>query len=129
MALKVTSSAWSVAGEENRVQRNQARDAFFAQAGINPAKSLRNIFLEPAARVAQFEKALKEAQNNRIGESSLDEITSVAMAALALTGLGTASLSGLQQTQPLGILALSPEVLKAFFVADHDTALETSLIG
>jgi len=128
MALKVTSHAWSAAGEENRVQRNQARNAFFAQAGVKPAKSLRNIFSEPEKRKKQFEKVLQEAQKNKIGESSLDDIASIATAALALTGLGTPSLSGLVNTQPLGILALSPEVLKAFFSADHDTALETSLI-
>ncbi len=128
MALKVTSPAWSTAGEENRLQRDEARDAFFAQAGVKPAKSLRNIFLDPSARAAQFKKTLKEAQKNRIGESSLDDITSIALEALAFTGLGTPSLVGLLHTQPFGILALSPEVLKAFFVSDHETALEISLI-
>ena len=33
------------------------------------------------------------------------------------------------ERQTLGILGYSPEVLKAFFEADHDTSLELSTTG
>ena len=128
MALKVTSQAWSIAGEENRAQRDTARTAFFAQAGVKPAKSMRHIFSKPEARAKQFKKAMEAAQENRVGEKSLDDITLAASAALDLTGLGVPSLSGLVHTRPLGILALSPEVLKVFFSSEHDTSLELSII-
>lgn len=128
MALKVTSQAWVIAGEENRAQRNTARAAFFAQAGVKPAKSMRHIFSKPDARAAQFKKAMQAAQKNKVGEKSLDDITLVANAALTLAGLGIPSLSGLIHSQPLGILAVSPEVLKMFFATEHDTALELSII-
>lgn len=127
MALNPTSAKWKTASSENRDQRNVLRDAFFAQSGIKPATSLRNIFLDHKARKSQFEKALTMASENRIGDSHLTAINDAANIAYQITGLGVPSLMGNFDTRPLGILAMSPEVLKAFFEVDHDTALERSM--
>jgi hypothetical protein len=127
MALKVTSGAWVTAAKENQQQRDSHREEFFAQAGIKPAASLREVYLPLARRLALLQTQIGEAKADRIGDPTMVEAAGLAEQALLAVGLGTPSLPTAAELQPQGILALSPEVLKRFFLTDQETALERSL--
>lgn len=127
MALKITSGGWTSASDENREQRDALRQAFFAEAGITPAKSLRAVNISPEVRTAQALALVAAATTNRIGDANLDQITSVAQAALIAAGLGVPSSSQAPESSSLGVMALAPEVLQRFFKTDHRSAFDRSL--
>lgn len=127
MALKMTAGSWTSAQRENRSQRDTEREKFFSEAGVSPAKSLREVYLSPEKRVGQFAKALGMAGQNRIGDPNLGHITTIAALSLGGYGMTGRSLAGLLDTQPLGIVSLSPEVLQNFFITAPDSTLRKSL--
>lgn len=127
MALKITSGGWLSASDENRAQRDALRQAFFAQAGVAPAKSLREVNIGQAERASNVLPLGVTPNANRIGDANLDHISAVAQAALIAAGLGVPSLPQRPETSSLGIVALAPEVLQRFFVTDHHSAFDRSL--
>lgn len=127
MALKVTSGAWQAASEENKEQRNTLREQFFSQAGIKPAKSMREVHFPLASRLNKLAPQLDITKNNRLSDDGLKECAELAEAMITLSGLGIPSLTPRPESQTLGLLALSPEVLKRFFITDQETAFERSL--
>lgn len=126
MALKITSGEWIAAQVENREQRNAKRSETFAATSLKPAASMRDVHVPPPVRVTRVEALFDPAAGNRIGDEGLKEASALAASALAQVGLGRVS-ADLLEHQTWGILALSPEVLKAFFLSDHDTPLERSM--
>lgn len=127
MALKITSGGWTSASDENRAQRDGLRHTFFAEAGIKPAKSLREVNIGPEARTAHTLALVAAAATNRIGDANLDHIATVAQAALIAAGLGVPSLSRPSEGSSFGIAALTPVVLQRFFKTDHHSAFDRSL--
>lgn len=127
MALKITSGGWTSASDENRAQRDALRQAFFAEAGIAPVKSLREVNIGPEARTTQALALVAAAENNRIGDANLDHIATIAQASLLAAGLGIPSLLRSSESSSLGIVALAPEVLQRFFKTDHRSAFDRSL--
>ena len=127
MALKITSGGWLSASDENRAQRDALRQAFFAQAGIAPARSLRDVNIGPERRTGQAMALVASAATNRIGDANLDAITAITQAEMLATGLGMHPLVRRPESSSLGIVALAPEVLQRFFVTDHHSAFDRSL--
>lgn len=127
MALKITSGGWIAAQIENREQRNAERSKAFAATGLARAASLRDVHVPLPARAARIEALFAPASGNRIGDEGLREASVLAASALAQVGLGRPASTVPFEHQTWGILALSPEVLKAFFLSDHDTPLERSM--
>ena len=127
MALKTTSGAWTAAWEENRMQRNAAREAFFTAAGFKPATSLRDIQLSPATRITRLLNLAQIAASPRIEGAGLAEIAQQAALQMALVGLAVPNVALHVELRPLGLSAFAPENLKSFFETDQETALERSL--
>ena len=127
MALKVTSGAWVSASQENKVQRDGARKAFFADAGVQPQRTLRDLHIPLASRLGKVHEQIGHVDSNRIGDAGLTECAELAKAMLALGGLGIASVPMGVEHRTFGLAGLSPEVLKRFFVTDQETSLEKSL--
>ena len=126
MAVKITSGEWIGAAGQNRRQRDELRSAFFARAGIQPAPTLRDVHVPAMDRPKEIEKLLDAASGDRIGDAELVAITRRMWEALRAHGLNAVN-DGAEH-RSWGIIALSPEVLKAFFLADHDTILERSMM-
>ena len=128
MALKLTSWAWRSASGENRSQRDALRRQFFADAGITPAKSLREVYRTRGSRPASIAAQMATVKDNRLGDADLAAAAAAAESAMAAVGLGIPSLPvGRAERQPLGRMGLAPEVLKKFFLTDQETALERSI--
>jgi hypothetical protein len=127
MALKMTSGPWIAANRENRVQRNAKRQQTFDEAGVKPAPSLRETHVPSKARLEQTLALFPDAAGSRIVDENLEKITARMNAAIGALGLSAPSVMRDTEFQTLGILGFSPEVMKAFFEADHDTSLELSM--
>lgn len=127
MGLKLTSSAWVSANEENRVQRNDARDAFFVQTRAKRVSSIRDIHIPLADRLNKIEAQYGKAMENRIEDPSLAELAALSKAALILSGLAVPSVPLGPERPTFGLQALSPEILQRFFKTDQETALWRSL--
>ncbi|MQQ10283.1 hypothetical protein GFB49_17585 [Epibacterium sp. SM1979] len=127
MALKIASGSWDNAADQSRSQRDSLRQAFFAQAGIEPANSLRQIFLSPTKRISRIAEISNHSVSPRIDDPSLTQITNEALKALAVTGLSVPALAGHSETQPLSRSAMAPEVLRSFFSDQDETSLDQSL--
>ncbi len=127
MALKTTSGAWNVAAAENQQQRDALRRAFFEQSGVPVAQSLRKVFLSPAARITKVNNLAEHVLTPRIDDSNLADITQVALDAAHGVGLAVPTLAQHFDSRPHSISAHAPEVLRSFFLEDHETVLERSL--
>lgn len=127
MGLKITSGVWSSASEENREQRNAARETFFRESGVQVASSLRDVYMSPAVRITRVMELMTKSIAPRIEDTDLPVIAVLAQAALAETGLAVPSMPTHFDSRPLGVSALAPEVLNSFFETDAATALERSL--
>jgi hypothetical protein len=127
MALKITSGAWIAANRENREQRNSKRQQTFDEAGVKPASSLREVHVPAKARLGRTVALFPDAAGSRIKDDNLAAITERMNAAISAIGLSAPPVMRDVERQTLGILGYSPEVLKAFFDADHDTSLERSM--
>ena len=127
MALKMTSGSWNSAADQNRSQRDSLRQEFFAQTGVQPANSLRQIFLSPAQRISRIVELSQHCASPRVDAPSLSQITNAAMQAMALSGLSVPSVPGFSETRPLARSAVAPEVLRSFFLDQDETSLDQSL--
>ena len=126
MTLKMTSGPWIAANRENRAQRNAKRQQMFEEAGVTPAPSMREIHVPGKARLERTMALFGDAGGSRIKDENLAAIAARMKAMIDETGLSTPAVMRDIERQTLGILGFSPEVLKAFFDADHDTSLEVS---
>lgn len=126
MALKITSGQWISAGRENRNQRNTKREQFFREAGVTPASSLRDIHVSGATRLSKVIALFGHASGDRIDDPNLKAIAGLMAAEIGQLGLSAPSVTPLQELKSLGVIGFSPDVLKAFFSADHITTLEWS---
>jgi hypothetical protein len=127
MALKITSGAWIAANRENRSQRNAKRQQLFDEAGIQPALSMRDVHVPAKARLEKTMALFADAAGSRIKDVNLASAADLMKAAIHTIGLSAPPVMRDVERQTLGILGFSPEVLKAFFEADHDTSLERSM--
>lgn len=127
MALKVTSGAWSDAAKENQQQRDALRRAFFAQAGVPVAGSLRDVFLSPANRITNVVSLARHVLSPRIDDANLTAAAKASLQAAEAIGLAVPVLPQHFDSRPHSIAAHSPEVLRSFFSEDQETGLEMAM--
>ena len=127
MALKVTSGAWSDAAKANQQQRDALRRAFFAQAGVPVAASLREVFLSPASRITNAASLAQHVLSPLIEDANLPAAATAALQAAEAIGLAVPALPQHFDSRPHSIAAHSPEVLRSFFAEDQETGLETAM--
>ncbi|NVK13222.1 MAG: hypothetical protein HWE35_03485 [Rhodobacteraceae bacterium] len=127
MALKVTSGAWSDAAKENQQQRDALRRAFFSQAGVPVAASLRQVFLSPASRITNAASLAQHVLSPRIEDANLPAAATAALQAAEAVGLAVPALPQHFDIRPHSIAAHSPEVLRSFFTEDQETGLEMAM--
>ncbi len=130
MALKIIGDAWISANDENRGQRDAMRKQFFAQAGVTPASSLREVFIPGHVRLQHTLALFEDASAERIdGTESLEAVIAQMKLEIASLGLAAPDVMQMAQLQSSGLLGLSPEAFKAFFDVDLETTFGRSFMG